>query len=274
MTQVLTNNRHFLERCPPELVSISSLKFIGSPRKRSGIGVSMSGRLLVATPDTGSDLNLISLACAERERFHIDKSHENQVRLQNADGSETTTVGRVYVPSVSLDLRRDQTVPTYEQNLDDKDNVIPETSDGGEAVELPGETFYVVKGLACDVILGDDFLDRGDAFNVGTKIHIDIPHSQKDMFSLKIFKLLGPVQSWFGRTRIKPSDSGPEDLASREHYLEMRTETKRRDRSTRRIEEMVGAQQNAARTLEQTAIDAFDERHLRCSHCLSRQSNR
>jgi hypothetical protein len=98
-TEVLTKNKHLLERCPIEFSEIPSLTFIGTPRSRSGIGVSVDGRLLVATPDTGSDLNLISLQCAKREGFHINTSPEGCVRLRIADGSEVHTVGQVCVSS-------------------------------------------------------------------------------------------------------------------------------------------------------------------------------
>ena len=75
-TELLTKNTHLLERCPLDYLAIPSPKFIGAPRIRSGIDVSVGGRLLVATPDTGLDLNLMSLACATREGFHMNNSPE------------------------------------------------------------------------------------------------------------------------------------------------------------------------------------------------------
>lgn len=69
--------------------------------------ISLNSRVLIATPDTGSDLNLISLAYAEREGFYIDRSRKARQRLQVTDGSEVQTVGRVYIPSLSLDWRKD-----------------------------------------------------------------------------------------------------------------------------------------------------------------------
>jgi hypothetical protein len=124
-TEVLTKNTHLLERCPVDYFTIPSLKFIGTPRTRSGIGVSMDGRVLVATPDTGSDLNLISLACANREGFHINKSPKGCIRLQVADGSEVQTVGQVNISSPSLNLIMEQTFTRStngESNIDGADN--------------------------------------------------------------------------------------------------------------------------------------------------------
>lgn len=71
---LLTKNRHLLERCPPEMLGLSSLFFIGTPRKSrgTGMGIEIDGHLLNAVADTGSDLNLMSLACADRKGFHID----------------------------------------------------------------------------------------------------------------------------------------------------------------------------------------------------------
>ncbi|KAF4621893.1 hypothetical protein G7Y89_g14452 [Cudoniella acicularis] len=272
-TQVLTKNRHLLERCPPELRFIPSLKFIGSPRKRSGMGVSINGRVLVATPDTGSDLNLISLACAERERFYIDKGQEGLVRLQNADGSVTKTMGRVYVASLSLDLRMSQNVserqqPDYDAEESAVTTDIPDLPlDCDEPADDAGEVFYVVKGLACDVILGNDFLERSNAFNIGTKMFTGIPASERDHFGLKIFKILGPWQSRFSKAKIKPPDVTVAEIARREHDDDYRKERFRRSKAKRRIGELVGAQQTDAWSLELAAIEAFNKQHNTCIHC-------
>lgn len=169
-TEVLTKNKRLLKRCSVGFDTIPALNFIGPPRTRSGLGISMDGRLLVATPDTGSDMNLISLACAKRERFHINKSPRGCIRLQVADGSEVQTVGQVYVSSLSLNLRMEQNISSSSQteyNIEGTDGLdtLEELTD--DAVELTGEIFYVVDGLACDLILGEAFLDKTDAFNEG-----------------------------------------------------------------------------------------------------------
>jgi hypothetical protein len=273
-TQVLTKNQHLLERCPPELGLISSLKFIGSPRKRSGIGVSINGRVLVATPDTGSDLNLISLACAERERFCIDKGQEGHVRLQNADGSETKTLGRVYVASISLDLRMSQTIserqqPNYDIEEGHVGDIPDAPSDHGEPVDAVGEVFYVVKGLACDIILGDDFLDRTDAFNIGTEMFTNIPAGEQNVFGLEIFKFLGPLQSRFSKAKIKSPNITLVEIAQREHDDKYRKERFRRLKARRRIEELVESEQTDAWALELGVIEAFNQQHVGCPHCLS-----
>jgi hypothetical protein len=134
-------------------------------------------RLLVTTPDTGSDLNLMSLACATREGFHMNKSPEGCIGLQVADGSEVETIGQVYVSSLSLNLRMEQSVSSgtsTEFNFEDVGCVDgSEDSNSGDEPVPTGEIFYVVEGLACDLILGEPFLNRIDAFNTGVQISID-----------------------------------------------------------------------------------------------------
>ena len=108
----------------------------------------MGGRLLVATPDTGSDLNLMSLACATREGFHMNKSPEGCIGLQVADGSEVETIGQVYVSSLSLNLRMEQSVSSgasTEFNFEDVGCVDgSEDSNSGDEPVSTGEIFYVV----------------------------------------------------------------------------------------------------------------------------------
>jgi hypothetical protein len=48
-----------------------------------------------------------------------------------------------------------------------------EDSNSGDEPVPTGEIFYVVEGLACDLILGEPFLNRIDAFNTGVQVSID-----------------------------------------------------------------------------------------------------
>jgi hypothetical protein len=239
-TEALTKNTHLLERCPVDYVTIPSLKFIGTPRTRSGIGVAMDGRLLVATPDTGSDLNLISLACANREGFHINKSPEGCIRLQVADGSEVQTVGQVYVSSLSLNLRMEQTFsssPHTECNFDSLEDLKAD-----DITEPTGEIFYVVDGLACDLILGEAFLDKTDAFNTGVQISCDplIKLKKPKPPSIKIFRIMGPVQALLNRKKQKRIENKDElaEIAERAHCERFRAERYRRLKERRQIEDV------------------------------------
>jgi hypothetical protein len=273
-TQVLTKNRGLLERCPHDLGMYCSLKFIGTPRKRSGIGISMNGRILIATRDTGSDLNLISLACAEREKFHINKGQEGRVSLENADGSITKTVGRVYVASLSLDLRLEQTAiekddTDYSHGEIEDDDIPGIPSDDGETAESQGEVFYVVKGLPCDVILGGDLLDRTDAFNRGTEMLSQIPEAEQNIFGLKIFKMKSPWQCLFSKPKARPPNITPAETAQRDHYDKYRIERFRRSEEERRIGNLVKSQQARERALELSRIEDFNKLHVGCRYCLS-----
>ncbi|XMA18866.1 hypothetical protein WAI453_011657 [Rhynchosporium graminicola] len=84
--EVLTKNQNLLKDCPPEISEISTLLWIGSPRNR--LKCTMNGHGLIAVADTGSDINLISLKCAKREGFRIDRRREAWKRIILGDGTQ------------------------------------------------------------------------------------------------------------------------------------------------------------------------------------------
>jgi hypothetical protein len=269
--EILTKNQHLLERCSLEFEAISYLNFIGAPRRRSGMGVSLDGRLLVATPDTGSDLNLMSLACAEREGFYIDKRREGHLRLQIADGSEIKTVGQVHVSLLSLDLRRNQTfsdTPPPRHDCGDID-LDANIEDQTEAQVPVVETFHVVDGLPCDVILGRPFLEKTDAFNMGLLTPCYKPTRNKKArglgSSIQIFRVLGPLQSHFIRRQAK-QDEDPNEVIRTVLRDEFHAERFRRLKERRRIEELTGAEKIAAMEAEEAVIKAYDQRCARRSN--------
>ncbi|KAK7966035.1 uncharacterized protein PG986_000312 [Apiospora aurea] len=77
---IFTRNEHLLEACPKAYSDIDSLLWIGSPRNQ--IRCSLNGRQAVATADTGSDINLMSLQYAKKNGHWIDDRPEVRRRLQ------------------------------------------------------------------------------------------------------------------------------------------------------------------------------------------------
>ncbi|KAK4963729.1 hypothetical protein LTR10_001360 [Elasticomyces elasticus] len=118
-----------LRRCMPYRI-----QYLGSAERVVG---TLSGSVVDALPDTGSDVMLISETYAHQRGFSIDTNEIYQVPLQLADGSLDWTSGIVKDVTWAYGLARDETV------LCD---------------------FYVLPTLMCDVLLSYDFLDSTEAF--------------------------------------------------------------------------------------------------------------
>ncbi|RYO90234.1 hypothetical protein DL764_008471 [Monosporascus ibericus] len=170
--QVLTENRHLLESCPPEFGTTVSVFWIGTPQNR--IKCNLDGRNMIAVADYGSDVNLMSLSYAKREGHHIDRRREVRTRLQFGDGSQADTVGQVIVSNLTLDWRRPATATLEEMY---PDHSTAGAGQPGSSPSLDRQTaqdadatfsavFDVLPSLPCDVLLGRDFLWATDAFNI------------------------------------------------------------------------------------------------------------
>ncbi|KAK8135397.1 hypothetical protein PG984_003337 [Apiospora sp. TS-2023a] len=162
---IFTTNRHLLEACPKTYSDVNIMFWIGSPRNQ--IRCSLDGRRAVATADTGSDLNLMSLDYARRSGYWIDDRPEVRRRLQFGDGSVAETMGQVYVNSFSLDWRS----PSSTLETAEDDPVLGEKSqnddkDGTDITYVWRQVvFHVLPGLPCDLLLGRPLLEATDAFN-------------------------------------------------------------------------------------------------------------
>jgi hypothetical protein len=90
----------------------------------------------MACPDTGSDLDFISEECAIRCGFVINASDDVRRRIRLGDTSVVDTIGEVKIESMELKYH------------------------GSFAY-----TFHILRGLPCNAIFGEEFLEDIDAFN-------------------------------------------------------------------------------------------------------------
>jgi hypothetical protein len=81
--KLFTENKHMLVDCPYSFGNLPALKWIGCPQER--IEFLADGRSLTAGADSGSDLDLMSLKCAQRREFKIDTSESARTRVMLAD---------------------------------------------------------------------------------------------------------------------------------------------------------------------------------------------
>lgn len=217
--EIFTKNKHMLEPCPSEILSLSSLLWIGSPRRKrrspcNRMKCTLDGRKLVAVADTGADLNFMRPDCAEREGFIVDTREAARRTIQFGDGNEAETAGEVYVANFSLDWRE----PVAEASEAPEAGPVNREQLPFEVIEdstLSGIAFHVLPGLPCDVILGRDILEETDAFNRCSKLSCTQPARNKNPFECNILI----------SCKRKRKDSGtlpiPEEKHEREKSAEM-----------------------------------------------------
>jgi hypothetical protein len=270
--EILTKNRHLLEECPAELRNISSLFWIGSPKQR--LRCSLDGRDLTAIADTGSDLNFMSLECAKRGGFQIDRRREARRRIQVGDGTETETIGQVYVENLSLDWRKAESDPSCEQppappfdiaHLDAVPRMEGPPSSPDQETPMRGAVFHVLPGLPSDLILGRDLLEQTDAFNLCPELLSSQPLLDDQPFEFNVFISLGPVSISIPLPRRKRR-SPTVDPKTR-HDDEKHAEMYRRSKKVEEIAAMPEDQRPRARAVERRAIRAYEALHTPCIYC-------
>ncbi|KAH6714408.1 hypothetical protein BKA61DRAFT_655910 [Leptodontidium sp. MPI-SDFR-AT-0119] len=268
-TEILTKNRNMLESCPAKLRNISSLLWIGSSRNsnspRNRMKCSLDGHVLDAIADTGSDLNLMSLKCAKREGFQIDRRREARRRIQVGDGTETETIGQVYVHNLSLDWRKASTpdIPVDTDNT--PRDATPKTDEDPAAF---GAIFHVLPGLPCDVIFGRDLLEQTNAFNLCPDLLSTRSADKDNPFELNVLINLGPVsialRVLWRRRQSPTANPDPKDIHDNARHAEMF----RRSKKEEEIGLLPVEQQHLARATERMKIRDWDTHHgRRCMYC-------
>lgn len=131
-TETLTVNASRMVRKLVKPLQPRRLMHLSSPQQ--GMHCYLDFRPVIANPDTGADMNLVSPAFARRHRFGKHFPTERKEMVQFADGS----IGYVTNPTeaaVSLD-----------------------------GVNTIRATFHVLKGLTSDVLIGGDVLQESEAY--------------------------------------------------------------------------------------------------------------
>lgn len=142
-TQTLTKYQYRLQPRTIRSFKPVQLSSLNNPRKRLYCLVNSQPRF--ANADTGSEIDLMSLEYVLKRDFPMTTVGLQSSTVQLADGSTSELVGKVSVL------------------------IILGTPEGPRLVT----SFYVLEGLTCDILLGEDFLDKtaafetyGDAFSI------------------------------------------------------------------------------------------------------------
>jgi hypothetical protein len=180
--QILTTRSYLLRERVDHLQYIPRCMSIG-PLKSSGLRlpVYLDSKLITAFPDTGSEIDLISRACALLHRFDIQQVQVTDKSVQFADGQIDTLSGKVRVkfdtfiePTLStrstLPTKRDEPAPLLTPSRKKrKKRKTSGTTYLGVASSAPPDhhrTFYVLDSLPYDVVLSQSLLHSIDAFNL------------------------------------------------------------------------------------------------------------
>lgn len=133
-TETLAKYRHRLEPRNISPTSPFQLCSLGYPRRR--LYCLADSEPEFANADTGSEMNLMSLAYVRKRGFAVNEVDMLHSTIEFADGSLSSLQGKVEV-----EIR------------------IGDESSAGHRME-----FYVLDGLTCDVLVGEDFLNFTAAF--------------------------------------------------------------------------------------------------------------
>jgi predicted aspartyl protease len=149
-TGTLTGFRHRLQKMiAPQGVALRILH-LELPRWR--INSTINDEMVLANPDTGSDLDLMSLAYVQHRGFKIQEVEPKYQFVEFADGSQKKLSGTVLV-RFNIGSSNDEEAPRH---------------------------FYVLEGLTSDVLLGNNTLEDFDAFNTYRGELVDLEEYDND----------------------------------------------------------------------------------------------
>jgi hypothetical protein len=178
--QILTTRSYLLRERVGHPQGTPRCMSIG-PLKSSGLRlpVYLNSKLIMAFPDTGSEIDLISRACALLHRFDIQQLQVTDKSIvQFADGQLDTLSGKVRVkfdtftePVLStrstLSTKRDEPAPLLAPSSKRRKTSGTTYLDVASSASLDHHrTFYVLDSLPYDVVLSQSLLHSIDAFNL------------------------------------------------------------------------------------------------------------
>jgi hypothetical protein len=227
--QLYTRNRHLLVESRSFKRRLPILNRVGT--RRQYIPFTADGYSLTACPDTGSDLDFISEECAIRCGFVINASDDVRRRIMLGDTSVVDTIGEVKIESIELKYH------------------------GSFAY-----TFHILRGLPCDAIFGEEFLEDIDAFNT---CEIILGEESSEL-QFNGYSDIGPLQTLWGRVRYR--QPAYQRTGLEEHDWLIDAEIYRRYKEDR---EIPSSQTELWRTANARRA-TFVQSHERCNFCLRR----
>ena len=162
-TQTLTKYKHRLQERLASLGRFSRILEIGSSSQR--MSCFLDGKDVLVNPDSGSEINVMSLAFAMKHGYYRQKS-TRLGRIVLGDGSEAETVGEV-TASVVLGNRY------------------------GKSYQ---EVFHILPGLSSNILLGEEILHESDAFSQFAEYFTNAD-SELNLFDLNVLRWKGFLET-------------------------------------------------------------------------------
>lgn len=150
LTQTFTKFRHRILNKLRGLSSRHRVCFTGSSQQM--LAGWANGQSVLALPDTGSDICLMSAQYARERGYRVDTDPRHRQLLEFVDGSTAETLGRV---------------EGFQWKFDKSD------------IQLHTPEIHVLEDLQTDLLLSYDFLMHTDAFSTHEELFVDIePHDK------------------------------------------------------------------------------------------------
>ncbi|ORY08592.1 hypothetical protein BCR34DRAFT_589880 [Clohesyomyces aquaticus] len=214
-------------RYRPQIISSHFIQPIGQQRQRL-LCILNNGNVL-ALPDSGADLSLMSLRYARSRNLEI---HHDRISLLYADNSEDFTVGSVIV-QISFEKSKGLGDNYFESSLYWRDPVPYNVSDKFWA------KMYVVKELVQDVILGTDFLQEHRVLESSSDVFLNLPEIPDKMPEVQEILRVNRVERRIDQTlrNVKGGKGTGKPASTLEEELEIedQKENARRERESVRI---------------------------------------
>ena len=167
-TKTLSENRHRLQPRASIPRGLFELCSINNPRRR--LACLAESQPALANADTGSEVDLISLAYVRKRNFCITPIAEQESMVQFADGSVSLLVGKVILSIILGNLF-------------------------GRKLKV---VFYVLQNLTCDLLLGEDFLNETNAFQTYEKDFSNTDDENK-LVEINTIVWLNAAEKFLGR---------------------------------------------------------------------------
>jgi len=149
-TQTFTEHAHRVVKKLRGMSLRHRVCFTGSSQQK--LAGWANGQSILALPDTGSDVCLISLQYARERGYRIDTNPKHREMLEFVDGSTAETFGRV---------------EGFRWEFDRSD------------IQVHSPEIHVLEGLQTDILLGYEFLSNSDAFSVHEELFVaSEPHDE------------------------------------------------------------------------------------------------
>ncbi|KAF2852197.1 hypothetical protein T440DRAFT_37141 [Plenodomus tracheiphilus IPT5] len=223
-TKTMTHHRDRLVQVPRPSYQALSVCSVGRPRQL--LACALNQKDVFVTPDTGSEIDLVSPSFAHEEGLQI---YHGEELIELADGSIEVTSGLI---EVNLTVR-------HSPNQQGESHVIAEA--------------FILEGLQHDMIVGEDTLDTLEVFT--NNFHALISASDvRQSYEINRIRCRGTLEKmwkWIA-TRIgnKKADLMTTSGGSSTGSLSDQRELDRREQEARRIATLPARDQDAAITAE------------------------